>query len=161
MNNILTLSNAIINIDSSDNYLLSKDLRKNYNIEATEKRVVEMLNNYARLQYKYLNIIPPKITSNYQIRYESFGNVNTVDKISYYVQKKFDTELEVKEFYDEIAKVLYRMTREELIYFNDRLINYISEELIADKLQVSRKGLKKYKESVTTQTLKKLKSSKK
>jgi len=115
-------------------------------MKATKENVDMMLDNYVKLQYKFININPPRITAVYEARYESYVPRKS-DPTGYYNQRKFDTDKEIKELYSEISDVLNKMTREELLYYNDNLLGKKSEDLTAEKLGLSRKGLKPIRNS--------------
>lgn len=128
------------------NCLLNSKIINRYNMSATRNNVEDLLGKYVSLQYKYLNITPPRITTNYEIRCESYSPTIT-DKVSYYVEKKFETEQEVKEFYQEIKIVLDNLTKDERIVLTQNLINMVSESITADFIGISRTGLKPIKQS--------------
>ncbi|HPE14786.1 MAG TPA: hypothetical protein PLT65_02990 [Bacilli bacterium] len=130
-----------------DNCLLNTRIISHYNMELTKDNVNMMLDNYIKLQYKYLNIIPPRITASYEIRYDNFTRKKS-DPVGYYNERKFDTENEVEYFYGEIKDVLLKMTNEELLYYNENLLRKKSEELTAEKLCLSRKVLKPFYKNI-------------
>lgn len=144
--NYTSEANTNYNIEFLNNCLLNARIISHYNMELTKENVNMMLDNYIKLQYKYLNIIPPRITTSYEIRYDSFISKKS-DPVGYYNERKFDTEKEVEYFYGEIRDVLQRMTSEELLYYNENLLRKKSEESTAEKLCLSRKGLKPIKNS--------------
>lgn len=127
-------------------YLLSKDVINKYEMILTKKKVFILLGEYIRLQYKYLEIIPPRITYNYEVKYD-FKSHDREDNLSYYLDKKLQTENEIRVFYFEIQKVLKNMTREEILIFNDLLLKKKSEDSICEKLSLSRTGLRPIKNS--------------
>ena len=68
--------------------ILDKKFISKYNLEQTEENVLEIISNYLKAQYKYTDIIPPRMTSNYDVRYESLNKFNSSDSISNYIEKK-------------------------------------------------------------------------
>lgn len=127
-------------------YVLSRKITEKYDMITTKKNVMLLLSEYLRLQYKYLEISPPKITYNYEIK-SDYQNKNMTDNLSYYLDKKLKVETEIKAFYFEIEKVLKNMTREELIVTNYLLLKGNSEESVCEILGLSRTGLRPIKNS--------------
>ena len=52
--------------------LLDKKFLSQFNLEKTEENVLEIMNKFFKAQYKYTGILPPRMTPNYEIRYECF-----------------------------------------------------------------------------------------
>ncbi len=125
-------------------YLLKGNVVNKYDMIKTKENVMLLLNEYVRLQCKYLEILPPKVTYNYEI----LGNYNknhNFDKTTSYLDKKMETENEIKAFYFEIQKVLKNMTKREVIVFNYLLLKGNSEESVCEKIEISRTGLRPIK----------------
>lgn len=129
-----------------ENCLLDKDLIDEYDIELTKNEVKKLINKYQKLKYKYINIPSPKITTNYEIKYECFtpcyknNSYNVVDL-------KLDTEIEIKQFYSLILEAINQMNKKERIFFYEKLMNKKSEDYVAELLNISRKGLQPIKNS--------------
>ena len=129
-----------------DNFMLSNSIINLYDYDKTRENVNCMIDNYLKLQYKYINIQTPKITTNYEVRYECYVPKKT-DPVGRYIERKFDAYNEVEEFYGEMTDVFARMNKDEKVFFTENLLNKKSEEYVAEKLGISRKGLKPIKYS--------------
>lgn len=127
--------------------LLDKQFISKYNLEQTEENVLKIISSYLKAQYKYIDIIPPRMTSNYDVKYESFNKFNISDKVGNHVEKKVDAELEIEKFYRVMTNVIKRMNTYERIYYTELLINGKSERYTSDLIGVSRNGLKPIKNS--------------
>ena len=89
-------------MDQSEINLLSIKLVESRNYIETKKNVDEkILYRYEEYKYKCHEIIPPKISQNFEVRYESF-TMNFSDKVGNYVQKKLDLMKEADDFYSEL-----------------------------------------------------------
>lgn len=127
--------------------LLDKNFLSKYNLEQTEENVLEIISNYLKAQYKYIDIIPPRMTSNYEVKYESFNKFNANDTVGKHIEEKIDAEIEIKKFYKVMTNVIQRMNTYERIYYAELLINGKSERYTSDLIGVSRNGLKPIKNS--------------
>lgn len=127
--------------------LLDKNFLSKYNLEQTEENVLEIISNYLKAQYKYIDIIPPRMTSNYEVKYESFNKFNANDTVGKHIEEKIDAEIEIKKFYKVMTNVIKRMNTYERIYYAELLINGKSERYTSDLIGVSRNGLKPIKNS--------------
>lgn len=129
-----------VNEEYIDNTLLSSNITSQYNYDGCRKNVEKLLDEYARLNFKYINIKPPKITSNYEFRYESYVP-RKADPVGNSVELKFDTELEVKQFYSQISDLVDLMSNDEFKFFTEILLGHKSEDYICEKMGISRTGL--------------------
>lgn len=127
-------------------YLLNKKVLNLYDLNKTKENVFSLLSEFLRLQYKYLEIKPPKITYNYEVKSECKSN-DRFDSLTYYLDKKYETEKEIKAFYFELQKVLMSMTKEEIIVCNNLFLKRNSEESVCENLGLSRTGLRPIKNS--------------
>ena len=126
--------------------LLSLRLVKSRNYVETKRNVDEIMYKFEEYRFKYHNILPPTITKNYEVRYESNSDM-VGDKVGNFVQRKVDLEIEIKEFYDKLAESLKMLNSKELLYFKQSYLNKLTEEAIAELLNISRESLKRIKES--------------
>ena len=126
--------------------LLSLRLVKSRNYVETKRNVDEIMYKFEEYRFKYHNILPPMITTNYEVRYESNSDM-VGDKVGNFVQRKVDLEIEIKEFYDKLAESLKMLNSKELLYFKQSYLNKLTEEAIAELLNISRESLKRIKES--------------
>lgn len=113
------------------NEILKYDM--NYCYEQVEKKIDE----YILAQSYYPNIMPPTITSNYEIKYECFVP-RKVDKVEGYVSKKVDKEEEIKRLYSDISLALSGLSKNEFTYFLDCLYYKRSENSYIEKVQTTR-----------------------
>lgn len=133
-------------MEQKDISLLSTKLIESRNYVETKNNVDScILYKYEEYKYKCHQIIPPKISQNFEVRYESFTG-NFTDKIGNYVQKKLDLLKEVDEFYNELTNAMLNLNIDELAYFKFYL-NGISEDSMCERLNTSRNSLKKVKMS--------------
>lgn len=131
-----------------NNYVFSSDFIKRYDMSETKKNVYKMLDKYISLQIKYFNLVPPRITSSYEVRYENSSSTRRSDKVAYYVEKKFECEEQVNEFYKDVEALLQKMTKKEIIIFNHLLLKREVEDVVAERIDLSRKGMNPIKLSV-------------
>lgn len=87
-----------IDVSNYRNPLLKNIFLLEFNFEESKKGVDELMRNIEEWKYSYINLIPPKITSNYEIRYEKL-NFTTTDKIGDFVEKKVDMEIMIDKIY--------------------------------------------------------------
>ena len=112
-------------MDQKDINLLSMKLVESRNYIETKKNVdEEILYKYEEYKYKCHEILPPKISQNFEVRYESF-TVNFSDKVGNYVQKKLDLIQKADEFYNELAMAMKNLNLDEIVYFKYYSTNFI------------------------------------
>lgn len=121
--------------------LLDKKFLSNFDLEKTEENVMQIMSDFFKAQYKFMRISPPRMTANYEIRFESISSVNGSDCIGKYVEAKLDSEKEIIKFYNVMADTIMRMNIDEKVYYTEYLLNGKSERYTAEKIGVSRKGL--------------------
>ena len=124
--------------------LLSKDFLSEYNIDATEEKVKQKIKHYLKLQCRYPNIAPPKITTSYGT---VFSSCTFRDKLGEYVANMLDDEKELVETAETIKNLFNIFSIEEKIYFTEYLLHSQSERKILDIIGVSRDGLRPIKKS--------------
>ena len=128
------------------NQLLSNKIIKTRDYVLCRKKVDEKMAIFEEYNYKYNEIKPPKITSNYEIKYEMFTN-RISDKVGNFVAKRLDLLREVDKLYMSLCEILKKCTKEELIYFTGVYINHLAEDIICEKLNMSSSSLKRIKKS--------------
>lgn len=126
--------------------LLSLRLVKSRDYYECKKNVDELMYKFEEYKYGNHEILPPKITQSFEIRYESFTS-HISNPTETYIQRKLDLEKEINDFYEELANAMKTLCREELIYFKNTYYNRITEESICDILNMSRDSLRRIKES--------------
>ena len=109
-----------------DNLLLSNEEIKAHDFEKCKKLVDKKVQKYLRSCFKFINLIPPKITANYEMRYEAFAP-STKDSTGNYVTKKVDAENEALEIYSIINQLWERLSYNERVYFTEVLLYKKSE----------------------------------
>lgn len=132
--------------NNMENTLLSRRLVEARNYGLCKKAVDEKMLLLEEYIYKYNEIKPPKITPNYEVRYEMFTG-NSSDKVGDYVARRVDLLNKVDKFYTELTTILKKMTKEELFYFSCTYFNKLPESVIADRLHISKNTLVTVKES--------------
>lgn len=132
--------------DEFKNNLLSNRIIKSRDYVLCKKNLDEKMAIFEEYVYKYNEIKPPKITSNYEIKYEMFTN-GIVDKVGNFVAKRLTLLDEVDKLYVSLCEILKKCTKEELVYFNGVYINHLSEDIVCEKLHISTSSLKRIKKS--------------
>lgn len=133
-------------MDQSEINLLSIKLVESRNYIETKKNVDEkILYRYEEYKYKCHEIIPPKISQNFEVRYESF-TMNFSDKVGNYVQKKLDLMKEADDFYSELTDAMKNLNLEEMVYFK-YYINGVSEDSMCERMNTNKCSLKRIKMS--------------
>jgi len=121
--------------------LLEKKFLSRFDLEKTEENVLEIMSDFFKAQYKYIGILPPRMTPNYEIRYEGFNSSTPKDTLGNYVASKLDTKQEIENFYKTMAGAISRMSLFERVYYTEYLLNGKSERYTADRIGLSRNGL--------------------
>lgn len=130
-----------------DNSLLDEEEIKSHSYEKCRNLVEEKVKKYLRATFKFMNLIPPRITVNYEMRYNSFTS-NSTDKVGSFVERKVDAEIEAKKIYNIINQVWDRLSYNERVYFTEVLLYKHSENYAIDQMKnASRHLLKQIKES--------------
>ncbi len=120
-----------------DNPLISKKELLNYDINECYNKVKEEINKYISYQFNYPYIQKPRITSNYEIRYECFVP-KAVDKIGQYVEKVCTMEEKIVRLYSDISLGLSSLSKSEFTYFLNCLYFKKSENSCIEELQTTR-----------------------
>lgn len=108
-----------------------------YDFEATKSALDKLMTKYDMLEFKYLNIKPPKITASYELRFECH-TINRSDALGNYVARKLDTESEVEELYANITEACNRLSPSEQVYFISVYLNGKSEAFVMERLNICR-----------------------
>lgn len=130
-----------------DYALLDKKFLSNFDLAKTEENVMKIMGDFFKAQYKFLGIKPPRMTSNYEVRFESFSSLTVKDCLGNYIANKLDTEEEIIIFYTIMADTIMRMNMDEKVYYTEYLLNGKSERFTAEKIGVSRNGIVPIKNS--------------
>lgn len=129
-----------------DNPALPREEIQKYDMDICYEEVLKKINEFITLQVQYPNIPKPRITSNYEVRYECFIKSSN-DKVGNYIAKKCDTEMRMQALYSEISLALSTLSRDEFTYFLDVLYLKKSENYLIDKIQTTRHLFKTIKAS--------------
>lgn len=112
--------------------LLDKNFLSKYNLEQTEENVLEIISNYLKAQYKYIDIIPPRMTSNYEVKYESFNKFNANDTVGKHIEEKIDA--------DEISNI---------IKMENQLKSFVNKiNTVKDQIEYTKKQLRDAREEL-------------
>ena len=126
--------------------LLSGIAINEYNYDECRDNVKKILAKYEVAQYKYRNIMPPKITADYEIRYSSYTPRKN-DKVANFVLLKLETEEEIIEFYNILTNIFLTFTKDEKVYFVESLLKRRSEDFICEMINISKNTLAIIKKS--------------
>lgn len=105
-----------ISEDCIDNPLLPKSEVAKYYFDYCLKEVQNIIDKFIVTQSEYPQIIKPRITQNYEVKYEMFipRKVNTVGNS---VEKYITKEEEIIRLYSDISASLTVLSRDEFNYF--------------------------------------------
>lgn len=129
-----------------DNVPLSPKLMRLFSYGETKENVDLEMMRLEEYIYAYNEILPPKITPSYDVKYEQF-QITKSDPVGNYVESRLDKLEMVNDFYSKLSEVLKKLTREELIYFTDTYFKFLKENVIEEKLHKTSGGLKYIKHS--------------
>ncbi len=122
-----------------------KEFQK-YNYSLTKKNIDNFMEPLYELIYRFRNINPPTI--GYKMNEVNIQHTrNTTSQIEKYVIKKIETEEQVLEYYNVINEVIEDLRDDEKIVFKAMYLECLSEEEIAEKMNVSRITIVKIKKS--------------
>lgn len=135
-----------INVDEFKNPLLPKDYLKLFDYVKSKNYVDKLMQDIEKWKYEYINLVPPKITSNYEVRYEKL-NFNPTDKVGDYVEKKVDMEIKIDTIYRKLKAILQNCNFEELDFFDMHYYNKMSDTMINNKIDVGHTKIEHIKRS--------------
>lgn len=105
-----------ISEDCVDNPLLPKSEVAKYDFVYCLKKVQNIINRFVIAQSEYPQISKPKITQNYEVRYEMFIP-RKVDMVATTAEKNITKEEEIIRLYSDISASLTALSRDEFDYF--------------------------------------------
>ena len=128
-------------------YRLSDRLMDMYDYKKTKTNLELFFEDLEEYKYTCIELLPPRITPNYEVKYEMFTN-NKVDKVGDYVEKKIKLLDKVSDIYDKLSRILNHFSDfEKEIYLN--IFEYkLSEFETSNKLLISERTIRIYKRSV-------------
>lgn len=130
----------------ADNFTLTKDEMKVYDIPATFELVVEKLRQLKIARNKYIDGYHVRLTANYRPRLEQFTQ-NISDPVGKTVEYRLDSEKEYNEFNIQLNKLYSIMSKEENAYINDCLLCGKSEASLRTKFDLGRETFNTIKNS--------------
>ena len=135
-----------INTNSYRNPLLKNIFLLKYDFEKSKEHVDELMKNIEEWKYSYINLVPPSITCNYEIKYEKNNFVPT-DKVGGFVQKKVDMEMKIDKEYQRLTRILNNLNDQELEFFDMFYYKRMTEAIIGERLCVGHTLLSHIKKS--------------
>ncbi len=130
----------------ADNFTLTKDEIKNYDINATLENIMEKLREFKIARNKFINGYHVRLTPSYRPKLEFFtGNVS--DPIGNMVEYKLDNQQDYNKFNLQLNKLYSIMSKEENAYINDCLIGGNSETSLKLKFDLGREVFNNIKNS--------------
>lgn len=105
-----------ISEDCIDNPLLPSSEIAKYDFDYCFNEVQQKIDNYVIAQSEYPQINKPRITQNYEIRYEMYIP-KKIDKVGDYVEKIITKEEEIIQLYSDVAASLTALSKDEFTYF--------------------------------------------
>ena len=120
--------------------LLDNKIILKYDYKKTKINVDNFMNDFYEDYYKYINILPPSITSHLtEIKVESTrSNESSIEK---YVEKKAIAEQQLMQQLDLILKVFDTFNKQEEYFFKGVYIKGETEEHISELLNITRQGM--------------------
>jgi hypothetical protein len=124
-----------------DNKLIDK-----YDYKSTKRNVDQFMLKFEENYFKYINILPPSITSHLsEVKVDS--SISTTSGVERYVEAKETAEEELLKNIQIILKIVDNFDLQEQYYFKDTYINGLTESSIEEKVQLSKKGIEHVKKS--------------
>lgn len=139
--------NVVVSEELIDYALLDKKFLSNFDLVKTEENVMQIMTDFFKAQYKFMKVSPPRMTSNYEVKFESFSTLNVSDCLGQYVETKLDSEQEIIKFYNVMTDTIKRLNIAEKVYYTEFLLNGRSERFTAERIGVSRNGIQPIKNS--------------
>lgn len=124
-----------VNVDEFKNPLLTNEYMENFDFSKSKENVDGIMQDIEKWKYEYINLVPPKITSTYEIRYEKL-NFNPTDSVGNYVEKKVDMEIKIDKIYQRLKLILDNLNFDELDFFDMHYYNKMSDNTVAERLSV-------------------------
>jgi ArpU family phage transcriptional regulator len=111
------------------NKILESGLISMYNYSLMSKEVRKIFSTLNLLKVKYGNVALPTITSNYEVKYNSFVNSNS-SKVEDYVIKKLTKQENLEQYVLSIVSAMQKLNREERIVF----VEYYANDNVDDNI---------------------------
>ena len=117
-----------------------------FDFDKSKVCVDNLMDKVEEWRYAYINLIPPKITSSYEVRYEKL-NFAPTDKVWDFVEKKIDMEIKIDKIYQKLKRILDNLNVLELDYFDMTYYQKISDAKIGNRLGIGHTQLAHIKKS--------------
>lgn len=127
-----------------DSYVLTKEETKIYDIDAMYEKMQNLLHKVKLARNKYINGIHTRVTNNYEPKIEMFVQ-RAIDSVGDAVCKNIDSEREYNEFNVRLNKLYITMSKLEIAYINDCVINCESDHSFYLKIGLTRTNFEKIK----------------
>ena len=121
----------------ADNFTLTKEEMKIYDIDATFANVVDKLKEFKIARNKFIDGYHVRLTPNYRPRLEQFTH-NISDPVGKAVEYKLENEEQYNLFNIQLNKLYSLMSSEENAYINDCLLCGRSEVSVKAKFGLAR-----------------------
>lgn len=126
--------------------ILSNDVIRKYDYKKTRIKVNEFMERFEENYFKYLNVLPPSITSHLSEIKVQVSNIST-SPIERYVLKKIETEEEFIEYLNIILKIVDNFTYAEQQLFKGIFFLGNTEFVLEEQLQCTHNTLDIIKKS--------------
>ena len=133
-------------VNAYRNPLLENAFIIKFDFDKSKVCVDKLMEVIGEWKYAYINLIPPKITPNYEIKYEKF-DFKVSDGVGDYVQKKVDMERKIDNTYLKLKKIMENLNVLELDYFDMTYYQKLSDVKIENRLNIGHTQLIHIKKS--------------
>ena len=126
--------------------ILSSEVIKKYDYKETRKKVNEFMEKFEENYFRYLNVLPPSITSHLSEVKVQMSNLST-SPIERYVLKKIESEEEFIEYLNIVLKIVDNFTIEEQQLFKGIFFLGNTEFVMEEQLAITHNTLDQIKKS--------------
>lgn len=130
------------------NYILNKEILDDYDMVETAENVKKLVNEYKKARYMYFvsreNL--ERITTSFEPKYSQFTK-SRKDTFGNSIATMIDSEETLNRFESVFNNLVTTFVNEEKKYYFYCLADNNSETYLAESLNISRNGLRPYKES--------------
>lgn len=126
--------------------LLSSEVIEKYDYKKTRSMVDEFMQEFEENYYRYINILPPSITSRLTEVKVQLSGVPT-SKVESYVIKRIECYEEYEKYLEAILRVVENFSAQEQHFFKSIYFIGNTELMLEDELQCSAKKIIHIKKS--------------
>ena len=126
--------------------VLSSEVIKKYDYKETRKKVNEFMEKFEENYFRYLNILPPSITSHLSEIKVQMSNLST-SPIERYVLKKIESEEKFIEYLNIVLKIVDNFTIAEQQLFKGIFFLGNTEFVMEEQLAITHNTLDQIKKS--------------